>query len=61
MEEKYNILGPKSTLEDLVIIAARELIENELNAFDFDIHGIDPNGNPIILHFEATIQQCGNG
>lgn len=59
MDEKYNTLGPNSTLTELVLMAAKELIENDLNALDFDIPGTAPDGSPIVLHFEATIQKAG--
>lgn len=58
MDEKYKIIGPQTTLTDLVKLAATELIENGLNAFDFDIHGVGPDG-PMVIHFEATIQKIG--
>ena len=59
MDEKYNVLGRDATITDLVKMAAKELIENGLDAFDFDIPGVGPDGD-IVLHFEVSIQRVGN-
>lgn len=58
MDEKYRVLGPDTTLKEIFIIAAKELIENDSNAFEFDLHGEGPDGS-IILHFEAAIHKVG--
>lgn len=60
MDEKYNVFEPDATITELVIMAAHELTQNNMNAFEFDVHGIAPDGAPIILHFQATIQKVGS-
>jgi len=59
MDEKYDLLGKDTTVADLVKIAAHELLENGLDAFDFDIPGVGPEGF-FVLHFEASIQKAEN-
>lgn len=59
MEEKYNTIQPDSTMIDLVKIAMKELIENDFNAFEFDIQGVCPKG-PVVMHFEVTMQQAAH-
>ena len=59
MKEKYNTLEPDSKVSDLVKMAMMELIKNDFNAFEFDIHGVGPKG-PIVLHFEVTMQQAAH-
>ena len=56
MNEQWTVLGPDTTLADLVRVAATQLIENDLNAFDFDIQGIAPDGASIVLHFECSLE-----
>jgi hypothetical protein len=58
MDEKYNVLQPDSKISDLVKIALHELIENDFNAFEFDIQGVGPSG-PVVMHFEVSMQQVG--
>ena len=47
-------------LKELVVMALQQIVENDLDAFEFDIHGMSPDG-PIIMHIEASIQKIGHG
>lgn len=54
-------LGPDAKLSDLIIVVADRLINGKNANFEFDVHGIDPKGGAIILHFNAKIQVVGHG
>ncbi|MGD9949825.1 MAG: hypothetical protein AB7U29_15295 [Desulfobulbus sp.] len=56
MPEQWIVLGPETTLADLVKVAAVQLVTDELNGFDFDIQGTAPDGSPIVLHFECSVE-----
>lgn len=60
MDERWTILGPETKLSDLVHVVAIQLLENNLNAFDFHIEGTAPNGSSILLHFECSIEMLRN-
>jgi hypothetical protein len=50
----------ETKFNDVVLTAIEQMIQNDLPNFEFDVHGHDPDGNPIIIHFQATIQMVGN-
>lgn len=54
-------LGPDAKLSDLILVVADRLIKGKDANFDFDVHGINPEGDSIILHFSAKIQVVGHG
>jgi hypothetical protein len=61
MDEQYVTINPATmTLRELVILALHQITENDLDAFEFDIPGMSPDG-PIVMHIEANIQKIGHG
>lgn len=59
MDEEYTVLGPESTMADVVQLAAYHLLNNGLDGFDFDIPGEAPDGTKIALHFECQVRMLG--
>lgn len=59
IDEKWQMLGPQTTLAQLIAVAATALAEHGLNAFEFDVPGMTGAGERITLHFECRLEKIG--